>query len=185
MPKLDFQPNVNEVARVEAPHMHGILTMSPMHVRMLEFLIANPEASMEQLAAFFGRTPAWVSLVVHSDCFQAALKERQDEIFGDVRFTVRDRILALAHRSLERLAEKMEIEQETARITDAAELALKALGFGAAPAPRGGTVNNYVFGQVSRGQLMAARQLMERRLLPSPIDEGSESESPDAEQRAA
>lgn len=166
MPVLTYiAPQAPEHPRAEAPHLPGILRMTPRHDAILEAILAEPDLPMGALAQRFGVTATWLSLIIHSDCFQARLAEAQTSMFGEVRASVKDRLQALAHRSLERLSERIELEQETARITDAAELALKALGFmGQAVGRAPGNItqiNN--FGAVDRSTLAAARQMMERR----------------------
>jgi hypothetical protein len=127
--KMTYQrlPSRTEVPRAEQPAAPGITRVSHTHEAILQYMIANPAAQLSEVAAEFGYTQPWLSNIIYSDCFQAKLADAQGEIFGEVKTSVKDRITTLAHRSLTRLAEKIEIEQDTARITDAAELALKAI----------------------------------------------------------
>lgn len=167
MPKLDHQPNATDVPREAAPHLPGIRVMSPTHTAILEHIVANPGANHGEIAQHFGVTQAWLSCIIHSDCFQTRLAEVQEELYGDVRASVKDRLQALAHRSLFRLSEKIEVEQSTALLTDAAEMALKALGF--AGQQNGRPVspiyqqNNYFAAPVDKATLATARAMMESR----------------------
>lgn len=138
--------------------------MSPTHVQIVNWLLANPEKPLAACAAQFGYTQSWLSQVIHSDCFQAYLEERQIELFGDVRLSVRDRIIGLAHESLRRLAERVAVEPDLDKINNAADTALKALGYGAKPAMPSTLVQQQqvVVGTVDAKTLAAARELMHR-----------------------
>lgn len=143
----------------------GIKNLAPVHVQMLDWIIANPHRDYGELAAEFGYTRGWVSQIIHSDAFRALLAERQGEMFSDVRVSVKDRIVGLAHESLNRLTEKMATEQDTDKIRGAADIALKALGFGArSQSPGIGTINaqNVVVAPVDAQTLAHARELMHR-----------------------
>jgi hypothetical protein len=144
--------------------MPQISKISHTHDQLLDAMLANPTATNGQLAQQFGYTQAWVSTIIHSDLFQAKLQERQDEVFGEVAISVKDRITALAHDSLNRLHQKILVENDTGALIDASELAIKALGFGGQT--NGKTtqvavvVNNNV---VSKDVLAEARARMEQR----------------------
>lgn len=173
MPKLDHQPAATEVPRVDAPHLPGIRVMSPTHDAILEAILANPGANLGEIAGHFGVTPSWMSCIIHSDCFQVRLAEARESLYGDLRVTVKDRVTALANRSLARLAEKIEVENDIARITDVAELTLKSLGFTGQTNGRpvgGNNIQNNFFGPVDRETLAAARRSMMRVVesLPAP-----------------
>lgn len=164
MPKLDWQPGVTEVPREAAPHLPGIRVMSPTHEAIMEAILAQPGLNLGEIAQVFGVTPSWMSCIIHSDCFQARLAEAQGALYGDLRLTVKDRIQALAQRSLSRLAERIEVEQDISRITDVAELTLKAMGFQGQSNGRalGPTIQNNFFAPIDRETLAAARRSMMR-----------------------
>ena len=154
----------------------GPKELAPVHVQMLDWICANPHKSYGELAAVFGYTPGWVSQVIHSDAFQALLAERQTEMFGDIRLTVKDRVMGLAHESLKRLTEKVSTENDTDKIANAADIALKALGFGAKAAQASvGTINanQVVVTSVDPQTLAQARELMHR---PREVDVSSSRE---------
>ena len=168
MPSLAYQPEAREVARVGAPHLPGIRVMSPTHDAILECILANPGINLGEVAQVFGVTQSWLSCIIHSDCFQDKLTEAKVELYGDIRTSVKDRISALAQRSLARLQEKIEVEDRIERITDAAEMALKAMGYigqtngkplGGVSAQGNVQVNQY-FGSVSAETLAQARSRM-------------------------
>lgn len=151
--------------------MPEIKNISHRHDQIMDWLIANPALPLSACAAEFGVTQPWLSCIIHSDLFQAELKRRQQEVFGEVALTVKDRITALAHDSLRRLHEKVIVEERLDLLTDTADLALKALGFGPQPGrPAMVQVNVNQPMTVSKDVLAEARARMEGRVvaLPSP-----------------
>lgn len=110
------------------------------HDAMIDAIVMNPAVSQNELAAMFGYTPAWVSLVMSSDAFKERLEARRAELVDPtIRATLEERFKALVTRSLEVLQEKL--SQPTTAIPDnlalrAAELGAKALAIGGnAPPP--------------------------------------------------
>lgn len=104
------------------------------HDAMIDMLIAEPEISQNTLAARFGFTPPWISIVINSDAFRARLAQRKVEIVDPILVaTVNEKFRAVTHRSLEILAEKLSKPSETVSdqlVLRAAELGAKALGIG-------------------------------------------------------
>lgn len=104
------------------------------HDAMIDMIVADPHVSQNQLAAAFGYSPSWVSTVMATDMFKAALAKRRDEIVDPVvKATLEERFRAMVTRSLEVLQEKL--SQPTVAVPDnlalrAAELGAKALGLG-------------------------------------------------------
>ena len=78
------------------------------HEALVELMVAHPELNQNELAKYFGYTPAWLSTIVCSDAFQAKLAQRREEIIDPVlRLTVEERFKALVNRSFEVLQEKL------------------------------------------------------------------------------
>lgn len=149
--------------------MGQLKNISVRHDQIMDWLIANPTQPLSACAAHFQLTQPWLSTIIHSDLFQAKLTERKDEVFGEVCISVKDRITALAHDSLRRLQERVNVEDNVPVLVDASDLALKALGFGPRQAAaQGGTTVN-VYG-VDRGILAEARARMERGNAPEVTD---------------
>lgn len=155
--------------------MAGIKKVSVTHDLILDWLIANPGVNQSLCALEFGISEAWLSTVIHSDCFQELLHVRQDQLFGDVGLTVKDRIVNLAHESLSRLTERVQVEHDVSKLVPAAELAITALGF--APDRKNGhnghQVNNTLIitgGTVDKETLAQARSFMAAKdITPIPV----------------
>lgn len=150
-----------------------IKRLNDVHIQMMDYLMANPGCTYEQLSAVTGYSIGWISQIYNSDAFQGMLKERQIEVFGDLKETIKDRVTGLAHVSLRRLTEKIPTEQDTDKVANVADLALKALGFtGAKPspqAPAAGNQTNVFVGTVNKETLEAARSLMHQPKLPEKV----------------
>jgi hypothetical protein len=109
------------------------------HEGMADMLATNPWMSQNELAIAFGRTPAWVSVIVTSDAFQALLARRKAELVDpELRLTLQERFQAMTTKSLQVLQEKL--AKPADQVSDqlalrAAELGAKALGLGGNAAP--------------------------------------------------
>ena len=117
------------------------------HDAMIDMIVANPAISQNEIAQHLGYTPAWVSIIVNSDAFQAALKERREEIIDPkLRATVEDRLKAVANGAMEKLMERLTTNApfSNRELIEAANMATKGLGFGAADRGNGMTQNLYV-----------------------------------------
>src|SRR5262245_47536767 len=78
------------------------------HKAMIDMLIAEPWLRQNDLAARFGRTASWISTIMASNAFQAALAERTDEIIDPVlKMQAKERFEGLMLRSIEILEQKL------------------------------------------------------------------------------
>ena len=104
------------------------------HQAMVDLILEDPTLQQNQIAAYFGRTPAWISTIFTSDAFKARLEARRAEIVDpDLRLSLRERFEALATQSLKVLQEK--ICRPADQVPDSlalrgAEIGMKALGLG-------------------------------------------------------
>lgn len=102
------------------------------HDAMIDMIIANPGVHQNALAKHFGYTAAWVSRIINSDAFQARLAVRKADIVDpSLVMSVEERLNTLADRSLTILHEKLELTQNPDMALKAADLSLRALGYGA------------------------------------------------------
>lgn len=144
--EVEFEePSSEEMEAATAPSParlpgQAIQKIRYSHDAMIDVIIQNPAISQNQLAAVFGYTAPWVSLVMSSDAFRERLAARKSELVDPaIRASVEERFKALVTRSLEVLQEKLAAPSST--IPDnlalrAAELGAKALGIGGnAPPP--------------------------------------------------
>lgn len=127
----------NVAPRPAAPTMGRLQKVRYTHEAMIDLIIKNPELSQNEIAAYFGYTPAWISNILASDAFQAAMAARREEIIDpEIKATIEERFRALVIRSLAVLQEKLNKPQVSDTVAlRAAELGAKALGVGGNAAP--------------------------------------------------
>ena len=102
------------------------------HEAMIDLILARPSIKQNELAAHFGYSVPWISRVYGSDAFQAALEARRREVVDPIiAHNLEEKIVGLAHQSLEVLAEKLSSTQNADLALKSFELSSKALGFGA------------------------------------------------------
>ena len=113
------------------------------HEALIDVLIAEPTITYAEIAERFKRTRYWVSVVVGSDIFQAALAKRRDDVTDPFLVaTIEERFKGLAEQSLEIIAEKLEKTRNQDLALKALEISSKAFGFGARPGAQ--VQNNFV-----------------------------------------
>jgi len=80
--------------------------LSITHEAIMDWLISNPgRGQMGRCAIHFGFTRAWLSSMVHSDAFQAKLRDKQDVMFTGTVIPLRDQMNGVAQRAIERLGQ--------------------------------------------------------------------------------
>lgn len=172
--------------RPPAPTSPEIHRVSHRHNAIMDYMLANPEIKLSEVAAHFGMTQAWLSTVIHSDCFQSELKEKQGALFDETVLTLRDKITGAAHRALDRLGEKLDTVDDPKFILDASEKTLKALGYGTSTTiSQAKTVNNVQnnFTVSSEIHEQARQRMLERGRLTALLSP-QESQNPEAAEGA-
>lgn len=116
------------------------------HEAMIDVIIAEPTLTQRELAKRFDRSENWISIIMGSDAFQAALAKRRDDVTDPFLIaTIEERFRGLATQSLQVLAEKLETTKSADLALKALDISSKALGFGARAGGPGTSVqNNFV-----------------------------------------
>lgn len=149
-----------------------IRKVSIKHDAILDFLLVNPEMKLGLVAAHFDVSQAWLSVIIHSDAFQARLKEKGSDMFGATIVPLREKLLGVAHVGVDKLGEAMEnasASSDKQFIADTTDSILKNLGYSpksAAPIQTGNTQNNFFV--VDKEALAGAREKM--RTVPTSPD---------------
>lgn len=120
-----------------APTMGRLAKLRYTHTDAIDFIIANPGVSQNDLAARYGYSPGWFSNVMASDAWQSALAARRAELVDPALVaTIEERFRGITLLSLERLQQKLAAPQVSDNVVlKAAELGAKALGVGGNAAP--------------------------------------------------
>lgn len=114
------------------------------HDALIDVIMAHPGITQRELAKQFGYSENWISIVMGSDAFQAALAKRRDDLLDPfVIATVEERFRGLANQSINVIAEKLETSRSADLALKALDISAKALGFGSRAA--GGQTNNTQF----------------------------------------
>lgn len=117
-------------------------SMSVFHEELLNFIIVDARPGFQtRAAAHFGVTRSWICQIIHTDMFQARLRDRQDEVAGVV-VDMRAKLATVADQALDRLADRVQLETDPKVLSDVADKALGRLGYGAPPAGSSAVVNN-------------------------------------------
>ena len=142
------------------------------HEELLEFILANPRASGQEIALYFNVTEAWVSTVKNSDAFQELWAKRRGEHFSRVSSNIVEKVTALAEVTVDALTDEVEKKKrnndlEIQTLTEVSNMALKALGFGAKRESSNGASININTGPtyvVDKDTLARAREAKQQML---------------------
>lgn len=119
--------------------------LSITHEAVMDWLLVNPgKGQMKLCAEYFGFSRAWLSSMLHSDAFQAKLRDKQEMAYVENIIPIRDQINGVAQLALEKLGEKIEDTEDGKFLLDTADKMLHKLGY--APKvdhnPSAGNTNN-------------------------------------------
>lgn len=102
------------------------------HEAMIDVILANPGIKQNELAKTFDRSVPWISRIIGSDAFQAALAKRREDLTDPFLVaTIEERMKGIAFQSLDIIAEKLEASKNSDLALKALDISSKALGFGA------------------------------------------------------
>lgn len=145
---------------------------------LADFMIANPNATQNEIAAHFGRAVSTISTIVNTDSFTAYFRKRRDDHAEVLDASVRNKLLKVADFALDLTLNHLDKKRDTIpldmlqRTTDST---LKSLGYGVEPRGGGTTVNvnqppSYVAVPVGIADLEAAREALRRSQQGQVID---------------
>lgn len=108
---------------------------------MIDLIVENPALSQSEIAAHFGYSQTWVSIVFNSDAFKERLEARKGELVDPVlRASIEEKFKALADLSFQVVMDKLHATRDANLGMKGLDLAARSLGYGAKPA--GGTQVN-------------------------------------------
>ena len=114
------------------------------HEAMIDVLLAEPTISQGELAKRFDMREAWISRIIGSDAFQAALAKRRDDVANPIiAASIDEKLSGLVNQSLEIIVEKLETSRNLDTAFKGLEIGVKALGFGARQVGGNNQQNNF------------------------------------------
>jgi len=137
--------------------------ISTTHDQIMNWLILNPGVNQRVCADYFGYSQSWLSSMINSDTFQAKLKERQDEVFGEVALSIPEKLKVLGDIVTSQLAEQLEKNRDKQYTLDAFDKIMHRSGYAPASAktaPQTLNQQNNFYG-VDKDVLAAARATMQ------------------------
>lgn len=112
------------------------------HDAMIDLIIANPAISQNEIAAIFGYTPAWVSIIFNSEAFRERLEERKAELVDPaIVASIETKLRALVDTSTQVVLERLSVTRDPKLALRALEVTTRALGYGASKAAANAAVN--------------------------------------------
>jgi len=145
---------------------------------LADFMVANPSATQNDMAAHFGRQPATISTVINTDAFKAYLRQRRAVHVEKLDQSVRDKLFNVTNKSLDHILETLDKKRDSIpleQLRSLADSSLKNLGYGVTPPGGGVNVNVNTTPQtlhvaVSLEDLETARQALKRNQQSMTID---------------
>lgn len=156
-----------------------IRKMGITHELILNWLVSNPDKTQNECAEHFGVTPAWLSVVVNSDCFQARWLHLRQMLDQEVTAVAEAKMREVVDKGLDRLSTMIEASPDPEFVLNTTDKILSRLGYGKTPAVQinAQQTNSYY---VSRDVLAQARQqvLTSQQAIPvlPPLQEGEPEE---------
>lgn len=130
-----------------------IQNLSTRHMALIDFMVANPLMRKGEIAAHFNVTPAWLSVVIHSDAFQAQLRARQDQAFAHLIAPLAEKLSYLAHQAVDRLSEKV-ITEETQALLEISRFATERINYEGKPMSQAVSAGASVHVHVTSAQIL-------------------------------
>jgi hypothetical protein len=105
----------DEPAAPAAPRKPTLAKVRYTHDALIDVILANPSISQNELAATFGFSVGWMSIIINSDAFQERLRERKAELIDPkIQATIEQRLDTVARLSLDRLIDRLELNNGAA-----------------------------------------------------------------------
>lgn len=74
--------------------------LSHRHEAIMDFLLANPQMKLAQVAEYFKVTGPWLSTVIHSDLFRTRMAHRREAMEGVQHMRISQKLLDIAEDGL-------------------------------------------------------------------------------------
>jgi hypothetical protein len=119
-------------------HRKATRRMRWWYEALADYMMANPKATQNEIAAHFGRAVSTISTIVNTDAFTAYMRQRREAHAATLDHSVREKLLGVADKGLGLILEQFEKKRDTIPLETlqrSVDSTLKSLGFGATSAP--------------------------------------------------
>lgn len=119
-----------------APGRPTIKSLNFSHEAIIRWMLANPSRDLGECAREFNYTQSWLSIIIHSDAFQAKYAELNGNADALVVADIPAKMRGIASMALEGLGDQIEmaVQEKTIAPRDfllkTSEALLKSLGYG-------------------------------------------------------
>lgn len=110
---------------------------------LADYMIANPQATQNDIATYFGRQPCTISTIINTNAFKAYFRQRRAVHADRIDTDVCEKLFKVASNSLDHILTTLDKKRDSIpleMLQRTAESSLKSLGYGVTP-PGGATVN--------------------------------------------
>lgn len=116
-------------------HRKATRKMRWWYEALADYMMANPNATQNEIAAHFKRATSTISTIINTDAFKAYMSQRRREHVSVLDASVRDKMLKVADKSMELILEQLEVKRTSIPIDTlqrTVDSTLKSLGYGVA-----------------------------------------------------
>jgi hypothetical protein len=157
------------------------VTLSHKHEAVMVHMLQYPDQKISEVAAKFGLTQQYLSIIANSDNWKARFAELQEEHFSAIMQPLAAKLEALAHVAVEKWSDCVAVSADPEYIKSSADKVLQRLGFGAT-SNRGqvnvavNVTNHATPDALERANAARARLREINRRIYSDVEEGQYSE---------
>jgi len=141
------------------------------HERLIEYMIANPQMTLGQIAKHFNVSQSWLSIVKNSDVFIDLWRIRSKDHAQAVTADIKTKAYALAELALDGALENVQQKVEFGTLTlseslEVLDVTMKRFGYGEQKPGSAAPQVNINLGLISPQQLAEARKKMRGEAVP-------------------
>lgn len=110
----------------------ALARVKPIHDAIIDYIMAEPMVSQNDLAKHFGYTTGWMSQLMNSDAFLARLAKRKGDLIDPVIVaSVEEKMRKAVSKSLDVVNDALERTNNPTMALEVLKLHAKAAGYGA------------------------------------------------------
>lgn len=111
-----------------------VTPLKPWHERIVDYMLLNPNSKVVDLARAFSVTVPWMSMLLRTDSFREYYSQRMEKHRENVSLQIISKMQGVAVKAIDKMAEKLDTQDmPMSEVRETANMAVKALGYGATP----------------------------------------------------